>query len=311
MQSSRWRILATFAAAALLLQHCSDGPEKAKLTPEQVEEVCIHIVSCQHADNPASTERVSECVNDLMWMGMAEMGVVDYGDVIGCIKDAGSDCEALWRCSNEGHPPEACDVSTYDDHCEGRMQVACSEGTITYFDCSRLDGLYAGATCVEDPDTGEPDCEGTATCDSSHPTNCTGSTLELCIDGELMRMDCSLIGARCTQVMPGVDYCVGRGEACTTEDTAWCEGTSVVRCLGGHEAHMDCAAQLGVEFTCFASDGDAECGPRGTQCDGETHIDTCSGATIEYCRWGLLDNANCTLMGYSTCTEGTDSAFCE
>ena len=84
-----------------------------------------------------------------------------------------------------------------------------------------------------------------------------------------------------------------------------------MRCMGGHEAHMDCAAQLGVEFTCRDVDGEAACVPRGTDCDGETHVDTCSGATLEYCRWGVLDHANCTLMGYTACTEGTGSAYCE
>jgi hypothetical protein len=297
------------ALAALTLVHCSSKPKKARLTPEEVEQICVYVVSCTHEGNPDSEATVSECVNDLMWIGL-EAQTIDHSDIVSCMVDAGSDCERLWRCGNEGHSLESCDPATFTDRCDGTMMVLCSEGTVVYYDCSRFDALYGDATCEVDADSGDLDCVGSVTCEG-FTSVCQGDVVEMCIDGEFMRLDCSLVGADCRQLMPGYDSCIGRGDACTGEST-WCEGTSVMRCLGGHEAAFDCARRLGSEFTCIVdTDGEADCGPAGTQCDGETHVDTCSGTSISYCRWGFSDSVDCTLLDYSACTEGTSSAFCE
>jgi hypothetical protein len=300
-------LMAVFAVLAL--QHCSDEPRKATLSPEEVEQICVHMVSCAHADNPDSTYSVSECIGELMWIDAAELGVIEVGDIVRCLTSAGSDCEQMWRCTNEGHAPEACDTSTYTDHCEGDMQLECSDGFIHYFDCSRYDGLYGDATCSEAD--GDPECVGTRTCDPSMLTSCRGTVLQVCIDGIQMNIDCALSGARCGEVMPDVYYCIGRGPDCTDEGAAWCEGSSVVRCMGQKEATMDCADVLGPDFTCVDGADGPECGPRATACDPETHVDTCSGTSISYCRWGSQDTVDCTRLDYSACTEATEAAFCE
>lgn len=296
---------------ALVLQHCSDGPSKAQLSPEEVEQICVYIVSCQHEYNPASTETVSACVSELMWLGMAEYGTSGYDETISCMVDAALDCEELWRCGNEGHAPETCDPATFEDRCEGSMMVQCGEGTIVYFDCAHLDPLYGDAICHLESSTGELDCVSGVTCEGSY-SSCDGNVLEMCIEGDFWRMDCRLLGASCETVPPGFDTCVGRGKSCTDDGSAWCEGTTVVRCMGGREARFNCSVELGSEFTCIESEpGEFECGPSATDCDGETHADTCDGNSIDYCRWGHTDSVSCTSHGYASCAEGTSSAFCQ
>jgi hypothetical protein len=290
---------------------CSGGSKKAKLTAEEVEQICVAIVSCDHAGGTGSSATVSSCVNDLMWLDTTDVSVIRMSDVIDCIVRAGSDCDALWRCSNEGHGFEACDDSTYTSHCEGTMQVECYDGAVHYNDCSRLDPLYGDAICVEDG--GYLDCASARTCDpASSPPVCHGNTLEMCVDGTVMMVDCTLTGASCGELMPGLDYCIGRGAACTEEGSTTCEGTTVVRCLGGREARFDCASRLGSEFTCFQDvDGDASCAARGTQCDPEANADSCDATSVDYCRWGYLDSVDCTALGYATCAEEAGAAWCE
>jgi hypothetical protein len=294
----------------LVLHHCSDGPKKAELSPEEVEQICVYVVSCQHAAYPASTATVSECVSDLTWIGKVEYGAVDYSDMVSCWVDAGTDCDALWRCGNEGHAPEACDPAAFEDRCDGTMMVMCYEGAVVYFDCARYDSLYGDAVCRIDSTSGALECGGGIPCTEETYT-CDGDVLEMCMDGELWRFDCRLSAALCEDIMPGVGYCVGTGPECGTEYTVSCDGSTIVRCLGGREARFDCATRLGSEFTCVMTAPDeADCGPRYDDCDGETHVDTCSGTSIDYCRWGHPDSVDCTRFDYASCEEGTGSAFC-
>jgi len=304
------RSVIVLAALAVFAAGCADKPSKARLTPEEVEQICVYRVSCSHEMFSTSSETVSECVSDLMWLGVADYS---YDDVISCMMDAGSDCDALFRCGNEGHPPETCDPLTYEDRCDGSVIVRCAGGLTNYLDCHRLDVIYGDTTCVIDPDTGAPDCASTRTCGTETTTACDGNVLELCAGGNFMRIDCGLAGASCRQYSPGFYYCIGDGDGCTAaEGSAWCEGTAIVRCLGGREGSFDCAFRLGSEFTCVP-DGtdDAECAPASTACDGETSTDTCDGTAIEYCRWGRADTVDCASLGYAECVEVAPAAFCE
>lgn len=297
--------------AALLLQHCSESTKKREtFTVPELEAMCVHMVSCEMGMDSDDFASVSGCMNGMMWMGLMELGYVDYDDIVSCLINAGSDCDRIFSCLNEGHPMQSCDESTYEAHCEGDMEVQCNDGWIDYFDCSRLDVIYGDTICTIDPDYGGPECESSREC-GEFSTNCVGNTLEVCIDGEYMRMDCRIMGARCREYM-GMDYCVGTGPSCSEEFEQHCDGSSIVMCMGGKEARFDCADELGSDFTCFLDPdyGEAECGPRGRECDGEDHEDRCEGTEIVYCRYGFIDKVDCSLLGYSACEQIDDSAFC-
>ena len=299
------------AAPALFATACSDGSGGGRrLSPDEVEELCVRMVSCNHEMHAGSTATVSACIDGMMWQGVA--ATYGYNDAIDCMVAAGSDCDALFQCSNEGHAAASCDAATYAEHCEGSMRVGCSEGTISYFDCHGLDVIYGDATCRLDPGDGSVDCATTRTCGAGLTTTCDGNALELCTDGDFMRVDCGLVGASCRLYTAGIFYCIGTGGGCSGEE-AWCDGTSVVRCLGGREGIFDCAARLGADFTCAvdSTSGDSDCAPASTTCVGETNADTCTGTTIEYCRWGRDDTADCAALGFARCVQVGNAAFCE
>jgi hypothetical protein len=299
-------------ALALTLAFCSKSTRSwTILTPEEAENVCVNMVSCEHQTDPDSTATVSSCTGGMMFLGLADSMAYDVGDTYDCVKDAGRDCERLFECINEGRPLQPCDASTYENHCEGDLQVACTDGLVHFFDCSRLDVIYGNATCRIDPDSQQPDCVSATTC-SGTSFHCDGNVLEMCMEDEFIRADCSLLGARCDTYMGLMDTCIGTGAGCNSEtDQPHCSGTSIVNCLANKEARFDCEAELGSEFTCVqAPDDEPECGFKAVECDPETHVDRCEVNNLVYCRFGAVDSVDCVLLGYTRCESGEMGAYC-
>jgi hypothetical protein len=312
LMTGRATALVLAAALALVALQCSESEKKlVSLTPDEIEQVCVNVTSCTLASEPGSSGSVSDCIGGMMWMGMSDSGYVDVSDMISCVEDAGSDCAELELCYNEGRPLQACDAASYESHCEGTMMVTCEEGMIRYFDCTRLDPIYGDTICTAGSEEGV-ECVSGRTCEGTGmQTACDGEVLELCMEGDFMRLDCRLVGAHCRLYMPGIYYCIGTGAACDDADATWCSGTNLVRCLGGKEARFDCAEELGPDFTCFQAEGEeADCGPAGTECDAEQYVDHCDGNQLVYCRFGTVDRVDCTLLGYAACVPTEATAYC-
>ena len=126
-EKSRYALLLLSCASlalTLFLAFCSKSTRSwTVLTPEEAEDVCVNMVSCEHQTDPGSSASVSECVGSTMFAGMAESMNYEVGDIYDCIQDAGKDCEQIFECINEGRPLQPCDSATYENHCEGDMQV--------------------------------------------------------------------------------------------------------------------------------------------------------------------------------------------
>ena len=309
--AERAAALVLAAALALVAARCSESEKKlVSLTPDEIEEVCVNVTSCTLEAEPDTSGSVSDCVGGMMWMGMSDSGMYDVSDMMSCIKEAGSDCARLELCYNEGRTLQVCDMATYENHCEGAMMVKCEEGMVRYFDCTRLDPLYGDTICTAEGESGV-ECIGGRDCGEAMATECDGEVLEMCIEGDFMRLDCRFVGARCRLYMPGLYYCVGTGADCDDTDATWCNGTNLVRCLGGKEARFDCAGELGTDFTCFQAEGqEAECGPAGTECDVDEYVDHCDGSSLVYCRFGTVDRVDCASLGFVTCVPTEATAYC-
>jgi len=153
-----------------------------------------------------------------------------------------------------------------------------------------------------------PMCTGPACTEES--TTCDGNVLEVCDGEDFVRTDCPYLGAVCGQYAPNVQYCIGTGADCANEGSIICNGTRIVRCLGGKEAVMDCAQLLGSEYTCAAVEDSVGCGPKATACN-QDYTDHCDGSQVVYCRAGNLVRADCAGYGYQSCAQGEAGPYCQ
>jgi len=134
--------------------------------------------------------------------------------------------------------------------CSGTSLVDCQPAGIRMldrgFDCA---GVGSGE-CVES-DAG-PHCvpgkKGTTACTTEKPPTCDGnSVVETCLDGENMRIDCSLLGLPCdTSLLTSNDpttACVKLGAGACTPGSDTCESASLLRSCGrGVLYEVDCAS---------------------------------------------------------------------
>jgi hypothetical protein len=298
-----------FAATAAVIS-CAGGCSKSTggISPQEAEDLCVNIVSCEQG--AGSGDRMTDCVGSLAYANEIDQVGFPMGEMVDCLRDAGRDCGKIKLCTNEGHPAQSCDAVSYQNHCEGDLQVTCSGGEVKYFDCSKLDFLYGDTQCVVDPVYDNPECVGPSCTEES--LTCNGNTLEICSDGNFVRMDCGLMGAECGQLAPGVQYCIGTGPDCTDEGVRHCDGSRIVTCMGGKEAAADCAELIGHDFTCGIPPDESEvgCVPSATLCNND-YTDHCDGNVIVYCRAGSLDRADCTSYGYTSCVQGESGPYCQ
>ena len=115
--------------------------------------------------------------------------------------------------------------------------------------------------------------------------------------------------------------CFGAGSACTADR---CDGTTLVSCVGGHEARSDCT-RLGLRcFTRGGSDFDyptsAFCAT-GTECKtsafcglgaecGNDYSDSCNGNTLTFCDVGKITKLNCAKAGWKSCVSDKQGTRC-
>ena len=65
------------------------------LSPEEVQDVCVNLVSGQHQELPSAPQSLSKRLDSLGMMGLADLGGLGASDIASCLKSAGTDCDAL------------------------------------------------------------------------------------------------------------------------------------------------------------------------------------------------------------------------
>jgi hypothetical protein len=228
-----------------------------------------------------------------------------------CVLAGGHSCESARACTNNGNPDTSCDEEPQgtDFACEGNVELWCISGEQFAVDCSKLGvSCLSGLGCILGP------------CTHSDPK--TGDYCQDDIFGY-----CTSEGAK-FDAGPGVfipqspcsDYggsscdnsgCVGPGPTCTDDR---CDGTTLVSCLEGHEARLDCT-HYGLEClsekdpdTDLDKSTGAFCG-LGTEC-GYDYADSCKGSTLTYCNAGKIATLDCAAAGWSTCISDGNVTRC-
>jgi hypothetical protein len=115
--------------------------------------------------------------------------------------------------------------------------------------------------------------------------------------------------------------CIGPGPACTADR---CDGSTLVSCVGGHEARLDCApsglacvtrkdsALDGPTFIFCAAGTECKtsafCG-LGTEC-GYDYADSCKGNILTYCDAGKIATLDCVKAGWTGCISDKQGTRC-
>jgi hypothetical protein len=175
----------------------------------------------------------------------------------------------------------------------------CLAGATMVTDCA-LDDL----TCVPATAMGMVAACGEGPCDmATFAAHCRGAELVTCEAGVAVARACAE-GASCQGDAAGA-ACTGTGPPCPPETPDRCDGTGLVRCVGGAEARKDCAAG-GYAGTCEVPQGGGAPACVGTfkECDPATFVDRCNGPRLEYCQDGRVRGVDCTALGFLGCRIG-------
>jgi hypothetical protein len=223
---------------------------------------------------------------------------------------ATDDCEA-WRACYQADPDEtaACAGATHDV-CVGDVAVDCSSPSVEVRDCGAADLVCGenanGAGCgVETCDKGAvPDrCEGPLllSCGPVGVVTAEGCASEpIALSCGSSGNWCAAVGGETCAVVDGAAACVGAGEACdATTEPSRCDGSAVVRCVGGHEARVDCAV-ANRALTCRVVADSPHCVPAAQECDFTTP-EECADGVITYCDLGRVATLDCRSYGLSGC----------
>ncbi len=225
-----------------------------------------------------------------------------------CLANANCGCAAMDQCLGIAvDQPSSCTPGCTGDvfsYC-GSDNSDLPAGYRYRIDCGKV-GLSCDSanSCVD---------EAVVACDGTQAPTCTGDgAVEYC-DGEMIRHSapCASFGLVCQN-----GECVGTGAACT--DTSFandgeiifqgesCSGGTLVACVNGQQANVDCATR-GPGFTCQTA-GDAffcglaaECVPADQGAGSPTNPASCEGTVLTFCNAGRLEHIDCTELGFSGC----------
>jgi hypothetical protein len=222
-----------------------------------------------------------------------------------CVADAGSNCNNVRKCLNDGTPPSPCN-GTGAIQCMGNTLIRCSDLGNGTFGTASYDCTINGEMCVAA--SNNLGC-GIGTCSRDGGT-CMGDLLQNCSGGILSNLDCSHFYATC--VTTGFAHCRGKGPGCQQPnplnafgDGIRCDGNTLVVCLDGQEASYDCGK---IGTSCFANanqSGNFGCS-QGADCNPNNYTETCTGGTLTFCNDGKVDTYNCTAHGYSACNASNN-----
>jgi hypothetical protein len=257
-------------------------------------------------------------ITDGMESMIAIGGNLALGDVL-----AARDCADVRAGVNYGVDPAACAPGGEPACVDGFLQ-ACTpfdgDGALIVTDCERYDMTCAGGACRPDA------CAGAA---------CEGDALVTCGPGGERRVfDCGALGLTCGHGGDGLQ-CVGAGNVCSVRqegddetDTSiapHCEEHTLVWCLGGREARVDCAGRTDGRRRCSQAWLDKNpdvapddillkhltkaCGPVGTDC--EDGLTLCDGNDLKICIDGFFEYLDCRAYRFAGCLVASDGARCD
>lgn len=221
---------------------------------------------------------------------------------------------------NYGIEPTSCAAA--EPACDGDTLNTCESldgrDALIVTDCGRFDMTCGNGDCRM------PACDGAA-CDGDVLVTCGG-------DGRQVRFDCGVLGLSCGRGGDGLQ-CVGTGKACSvrkdandeTGIAAGCDQNTLVWCLGGREARIDCAGLTDGRRACsydwFNKNPDVApddiltrfltkaCAAVGTDC--EDGLMRCDGNEIKICIDGFFEYLDCRGYRFDTCRVTADGARCD
>lgn len=248
--------------------------------------------------------------------------VLALAENIDCVNAAGSDCDAVYACLNNG-TVEDCSAWEEESRCEGNalrecMYVESEDRYVTdYFDCSDLSLQCVVADFMG---FGMPFCgaEGTNT-EMDAVVTCDGSIATIDYMEVILTFDCSILGGELPcregtyETFGMIDlYCPASGPECDEdifEDR--CEGDNLITCWGGRELSADCTTGpfSHEDSRCVADEGEAAC--RYNDCPVVIAFETCSDGNLSFCGLTGLSEISCAEAGYSSCATYHGHARCE
>jgi hypothetical protein len=297
-------LVATGAAWGLVLWLPSCGartgaaPVDSAPVASTIVAACVRLASCDRLGN------ISDCIFSSTPDGRIPNLLQQRTIFASCVDAAGANCQAVFQCQNAAAGP--CPVGGFRAHCDGSRQVYCSGGELFVDDCASgaQAGVAPGSTCVLGSD-GQPEC-GIGACPSPAPApKCDGEIFEECVNGVLMRRECSL--GVCALDPQGSYDCDGTGAQCQTDE---CDGDVLLKCLGGRQIPVPCN-ESAVPSTCGYEGSTAQCAPSPSlACDPVSHVDRCDGTSVVYCD-GEEREIDCVSLGFSGCGSVTGGAACK
>ena len=230
-----------------------------------------------------------------------------------CFRNAQT-CEDLENCWYA--PPELsgrCVGPLGWSFCSGNTLIHCSgdpDLRARYTDCGS-----AGLICRED-DEFWANC-GSQTCDPDRAGQyCDGDVRVHCssLGNVLDEWDCKYFqDATCGTTIEHGTGCVGTGEECDPEEsTSYCDGSVLVKCVGGKEVRVDCEKPVDTDI-CIEGTYGASCEYILTECYSDTP-ETCENGVVTFCFFGEVRKFDCRDFGFSGCAVEagvkSDVAYC-
>jgi hypothetical protein len=271
----------------------SDAPPATPLTAEQLALACQNAYGC--IAPPIDGQTINQC--QTKFYDGDVLVAVTRADQIRCLAAAGGDCTVARACI--GYKMEPCTAVL--DECRSDTFYSCDGALATEIDCRGGAWFTSDSTCVTGTSTG---CGlGTCTSGGSTTTSCDGSRLVACqLDNVREALDCAQFwGETCSMVGTHAG-CTGTGAACTGGGR--CEGTTLVRCDGGHEQRVDCATVLDGGTCLPIGSGGATCN-FGMACTPSGATATCNGNHASLCILGVTVDIDCNASGFTGCDLGS------
>jgi hypothetical protein len=230
-----------------------------------------------------------------------------------CIDGHRGGCEAIVDClamTVDRNTPST-------TRCDGNVADTSLGNDRVRVDCARL-----GKSCVVIGAIAECIDTSTATCEPDAAASCTADARAMqCRAGHAQYgVSCRSLGLSCGGDGTSM-YCAASGRACSSADLSAdyvsydgerCAEGSLVGCVGGQEAMVDCTTLVRGASCWPAGDGSPEkayCG-FGDQCAPDRPPSAaCDGDSVVVCNGGRVERVDCRALGFAGCESGLRSAL--
>jgi hypothetical protein len=283
---------------------CGGGSGGGAVSRSDFVAACARLVACR--PEFAASQTVTACAaNDAATIAALPKS---FADAVRCANKAAGDCGAIFACFDDNTSKSGCDPTAVPYCLPDGKQWACVAGVAFVDDCA-ADGLTcqigssAGAACgtgtcaVAAGDAGPVSSDAGPAASAS----CRADEIVECTNGVEVPRRCGA-GEHCLAVGASA-MCAGTGAPCPPEQAPRCANdTTLVTCVGGHEATVDCAAG-GFHRKCDAPAPmmPVTCIGDDSECDPATFVDRCNGSRLEYCQDGFVHGLDCRELGFDGC----------